>query len=218
MNLKANSLVMISAMLFAIPVCYGKDFGKFGHVYNIKEQPFLEMINDRLQKVDIEEEQKKMVEMVKKRVMKPHAVDGVLRARQDRSWYFDPTYVVKEDIILPCGKVLHKSGTKVNPLEHMNLDRKLIFIDESDEEQSSWLFETISKKNKDGEQANLEERIILVSGNPIRLKEELVARGFDHEVYFDQFGELTSRFGIKAVPAIAKQEGLKIRINEISME
>jgi len=36
-------------------------------------------------------------------------------------------------------------------------------------------------------------------------------------VYFDQHGELTTKFAIKHSPAIAEQEGLKIRINEINL-
>jgi conjugal transfer pilus assembly protein TraW len=44
------------------------------------------------------------------------------------------------------------------------------------------------------------------------LKEE-----YKNEVYFDQHGELTTKFGIKYVPAIARQEGLSMRIDEINL-
>ncbi len=204
-------LVMLMSFCFAYSV-FAKDFGKPGHVYNIEEQPFLEMIKERLEKVDIKEEQKKMQEKAKQRVEKPKPAPGIVTATENQSWYWDPTHVVAKDIVLPCGKILHKAGTKVNPLDHMDFDRKLFFINSDDDEQVSFLLEQISQDS------HLEERIILTSGSPMKLKEELLDSGFKHNVYFDQFGEVTGRLGIKAVPAIALQEGQQIRINEISME
>ena len=62
----------------------------------------------------------------------------------------------------------------------------------------------------------VEDRIILVGGSVFKLKEELDPKHKD-KVYFDQSGELTTRFGIKHSPAIAAQEGLKICIDEINL-
>jgi hypothetical protein len=36
-------------------------------------------------------------------------------------------------------------------------------------------------------------------------------------VYFDQHGELSSKFGIKASPAVVEQENLMIKITEIEV-
>lgn len=49
------------------------------------------------------------------------------------------SYELKEDVILPCGKILYKAGIKVNPLDYMGFDRELIFIDGRDKEQIDWL-------------------------------------------------------------------------------
>ena len=49
-----------------------------------------------------------------------------------------------KDAVLPCGKVLHRAGTKVNPLEHMNLNRRIFFIDSREELQVEWLKEQLS--------------------------------------------------------------------------
>lgn len=212
-------LIMLIFFVFSF-VIFAKDFGISGHVYGIEEQSFLEMIKERLEKVDIEKEQKKMQDKTKERVKNPKPVEGIRTVSKNRSWYWDPAYVVTKDIVLPCGKILHKAGTTVNPLDHMSFDRKLFFINADDEEQVNFLLNRISKNIEDYEQIDgyLEERIILVSGSPMKLNEKLEDIGLKHNIYFDQFGELTSRFGIKAVPAIAVQEGLKIKIDEIKVE
>jgi hypothetical protein len=36
-------------------------------------------------------------------------------------------------------------------------------------------------------------------------------------VYFDQAGELTTKFGIKASPAVVVQDGLMLKIEELSL-
>ena len=49
-----------------------------------------------------------------------------------------------------------------------------------------------------------------VAGSPLKLKEEL-----KQDVYFDQSGELSKRFGIKASPALLVQEGNQLKITEV---
>lgn len=215
-------LIMISMQSVAL----AKDFGIKGHVYKIEEQPFLQMIDERLKKVDMEKEKKKMQALAKDRVKNPRAVDGISSAKKDRSFYWDPTYTEEKDIILPCGKLLHKAGTKVNPLDHLDFDRRLFVIDARNGEQVDWLksklkenLETnkIKVTSNQEELQKLEDRIILVGGKPFDLAEELKAEGIDMTVYFDQIGEITGRFGIKYTPALAYQEDKRIRIDQFNL-
>jgi len=37
-------------------------------------------------------------------------------------------------------------------------------------------------------------------------------------MYFDQQGVLTTKLGIKAVPAIVEQSGLRLKVTEVSKE
>ena len=135
---------------------------------------------------------------------------------ENRTFYFDPTYTLDEDAVLPCGKILHKAGTTVNPLEHMDLNRRLFFVDSREASQVEWLQEQLNNPLPEQKEP-VEDRIILVGGSVFKLKEIL---GQDHEdkVYFDQAGELTKKFGIKAAPAVAEQEGLMLKIKEIKLE
>jgi conjugal transfer pilus assembly protein TraW len=87
----------------------------------------------------------------------------------------------------------------------MNLEKKLIFIDGGDIEQVNWF-----KQQRRIEQIKEEDKLILVTGCPFDLAEEL-----DREVYFDQQGSLTKKFKIEQVPAIVEQEEKVLRIREI---
>ena len=55
-------------------------------------------------------------------------------------------------------------------------------------------------------------RIVLLAGRPFDL-----ARRHGRAFYFDQGGALSSRFGLKATPALMRQEGLKLRIEEVPL-
>jgi conjugal transfer pilus assembly protein TraW len=199
-------------------VLYAKDFGIIGQTFSITEEPFIEMLKKRLDKIDLEQEKQKIQKAVKERVENPLAVLGVNPAIEDRVFYFDPSYILDKDVILPCGKILHKAGTKVNPLEHMDLSRRLFFIDARIAAQLAWLKEQLNKQlAKQEQKEQVEDRVILVSGSVFKLQ-ELLGEKNANKVYFDQAGELTSKFGIKASPAIVVQEGLKLKIEEVALK
>lgn len=208
-----NRLIILCVVILVTLPAYTKDFGTKGHTYQIIEQPFLRMIDERLQKVDMKKEQEKMTAIVKDRVLNPRAIEGLLPATKSRVFYFDPTYTLDEDAVLPCGKILHKAGITVNPLEHMDLNRRLFFIDGREQIQVRWLKDQLTSPLSEKTEP-IEDRIILVGGSVFKLKEEF---GKEHEdkVYFDQNGELTTKFGIKASPAVAQQDGSTLKIEEV---
>lgn len=194
---------------------YATDFGIVGQTFKVEEEPFIAMLKKRLDKIDIEQEKQKIQARAKDKVENPLPVSGINPATKDRVFYFDPSYVLEKDVVLPCGKVLHKAGTKVNPLEHMDLNRRLFFIDSRQEDQVAWLKDQLNTPLLKQEQKELvEDRVILISGSVFKFQDEL---GEDHgdKVYFDQHGELSGKFGIKASPAIVEQEGAALRIEEI---
>ena len=207
------SLILISFIYS--PPALANDLGKLGNTFKIEEEAFTQMMKRKLAEIDMEAEREKMKKIAIDRVENPVPVIGITGAGENRTFYFDPTYRLDEDAVLPCGKVLHKAGTTVNPLEHMDLNRRLFFIDSREATQVEWLQEQLNNPLPEQKEP-VEDRIILVGGSVFKLKEEL---GQKHEdkVYFDQSGELTTRFGIKHSPAIAVQEELKIRIDEINL-
>lgn len=210
-DMKLNNRLIFGVVILASLAASAKDFGTKGHTHKIVEQSFLQMIEERLQKVDIEKERQKMEQVAKERINNPTAIENIKPAERGRVFYYDPTYVLDEDAVLPCGKVLHKAGTSVNPLEHMELNRRLFFVDAREKKQVEWLKTQLN--NPLPEQTEpIEDKIILVGGLPIELEKELGV-----VVYFDQNGALTNKFAIKHSPALALQDGLKIRIDEIDL-
>jgi len=207
-----NVLIII---LVLISSASAKNFGKVAHVFKIEEEAFTVMMKRKLEQVDMESERKKMENIARERIENPTPVAGITSATKDRTFYFDPTYTLDKDAALPCGKILHRAGTKVNPLEHMDLNRRLFFVDGREAEQLEWLKEQLQNPLSE-QKAPVEDRVILVGGSVFKVMEEL-AKIREQEVYFDQHGELTTKFAIKHSPAIAEQEGLKIRINEINL-
>ena len=210
------SLVLIIVMLVAsTPSAFAVDLGKIGKTFKIEEESFIAMMKRKLLEVDMEAERQKMENIARDRVENPTPVSGITWARTDRTFYFDPTYTLDADAVLPCGKVLHKAGTIVNPLEHMDLNRRIFFVDSRDGAQVEWLKEQLNNPLPEQKEP-VEDRVILVGGSVFKLKEQLDQRHADI-VFFDQHGELTTKFAIKHTPAVAQQEGLKIRIDEINL-
>ena len=186
---------------------YGRDLGKHGQSFAIAEKPFIQMLKSKLEQIDVQKEQKKMQAQARESAQNPKPVSGVFAAKEDRTWLHNPSFTLTKDAILPDGKVIHRAGTRVNPLDHMNLNRRLFFIDARENIQIDWLKEQLSSAAKD---EKMENRIILFAGSPLKLKEEL-----EQDVYFDQSGELSKRFGIKASPALLVQEGNQLKITEV---
>jgi conjugal transfer pilus assembly protein TraW len=188
------------------------DLGKRATTFEIKEEGFVAMMIRKLKTLDLDQENEKMKQLARDRVENPTPVTGLAPATKERSFYFDPTYTLEEDAVLPCGKVLHPAGTTINPLEHMDLNRRLFFIDARNEHQLEWLEGQLTEYLP-GQEPILEDRIILVGGSVLKLKKQLNQQ----EIYFDQSGELTTKFGIKASPAIVEQEGKQLRIREVAV-
>jgi conjugal transfer pilus assembly protein TraW len=192
------------------------DFGTGGQTFKVIEEPFIQMMKNRMEQVDMEAEKEKIQTRAKHKVENPTPVQRINPATKDRIFYFDPSYTLDKDAVLPCGKILHKAGATVNPLEHIELNRRMFFVDGRNHEQVEWLKIQLQTPSPKINNQIIEDRVILVGGSVFKLKEELGETHAD-KVYFDQSGELTIKFGIKASPAIVVQEGLQLKIEEIEV-
>ena len=191
---------------------FAKDFGNRGANYPVAEESILLMIQRKLGALDLKKEEERMRSIAEERVRNPAPVSGIIPAKETREFWHDPTYILTEDAVLPCGRVLYRAGTRVNPLDYMDLDRRLFFVDGREEKQVEWLKGQLLLEERSFDK-KIEDRIILVGGSPVELQDKL---GF--EVYFDQAGELTTRFGIKGSPALAEQDGKKLKIVEVPVD
>ena len=193
-------------------IVFAKDFGNRGANYPVAEESILLSLQKKFAELDLKKEGERMRSIAEERVRNPAPVSGIMPAKETREFWHDPTYILTEDAVLPCGRVLYKAGTRVNPLDYMNLDRRLFFIDGREEKQVEWLRGQLLPDNSSFDQ-KIEDRIILVGGSPPEIQDKL---GF--EVYFDQGGELTTRFGIRGSPAVAEQAGKNLKIVEVAVD
>lgn len=199
LKLAVGLLVVASAPVAA------KDHGQHGAVFPLSEQDFLKVLEHRLRALEktgaLAAANRKMAEKVKAQVLEPAPVEGIAPAQQARSWLFDPSIELGEDVRDEAGRVLAPRGSRVNPLDHVDLRQRLVFLNGQDEAQVRWALASTRPEAV---------KLILVQGSAFRLMERHKRR-----FYFDQSGVLTRRFGIAAVPAVVEQEGRVLRIREV---
>jgi conjugal transfer pilus assembly protein TraW len=206
MGANRQNLLAIAFFLISVPMlAFAKDFGVVGHTYNIKEQDIIKYIKSKLENIDIAKLQEEQQQIVRTSVDRPMEVSGIIDAKENKEYFYDPAFILEEDIFDHVGRLIHKAGTRINPLENISLRHDLIFINGDNPKQVEFALSYF--KTKDAKAT-----IILIKGSPIKLQKE-------HKVwiYFDQQGLLTSKFGIVQVPAIVTQDRWQLRISEVAL-
>jgi conjugal transfer pilus assembly protein TraW len=87
------------------------------------------------------------------------------------------------------------AGARINPLTITNLSKRLVFFDGRDSEQVAAVHRMVQHDSK-------KVKPILIAGSWLDL-----TQSWKQQVYFDQQGVLSKRFGIQAVPAVISQHG-----------
>lgn len=179
---------------------FATDLGVFGQTYPIIELPADKLIAQRIQSFSPQQKaeiEKQFLAKTKASVIHPQGY-SLPRAAKNSKRLLDPSVHFPEDILDANGKVIISKNAKVNPLDHVSLDKPLVFFDGEDEEQKDWV-----KKH------NLEATLILTNGEPLTLQEE-----WRQKIFFDQGGKFRAHFSLKALPTIVTQEGKRLRIEE----
>lgn len=199
-NISAIVVMLIIWMPF---FAFAKDFGVVGYTYNIEEQDIIKYIKSKLKQIDIVKLQKEQQQIVRASVDRPKEVSGIIDAKENKEYFYDPTFILEEDIFDHIGRLIQKSGTRINPLEKIALRHDLVFINGDNPKQVEFALSYF--KTKDAKAT-----IILVKGSPVKLQKE-------HKIwiYFDQEGLLVNKFRIKQVPALITQDKVQLKIREI---
>jgi conjugal transfer pilus assembly protein TraW len=197
-------LLMVTGIASAI------DLGTIGPTYPIEEPDLVDFIRKRLQELERSGELKKLEEQARTRaietVKNPPPVAGIKTAETARTFYFDPTFTLDRNVLDDQGNLLFVAGTRKNPLEVVSLSKHLLFLDARDKRQ-------VNRANELIRFYGGRVKPILVGGSYLDLMKSWRTR-----VYYDQHGVLTRRFGIKQVPAIVSQEGLRLCIDELVVQ
>lgn len=201
-----KKLLFILCMLY-FPFAEAKDYGVFGKTFAIAEMDFLEYLQLKMKGMQANGEWKTVQSEFKKRV-KEHVArptpTRLLRAEDNRMWFFNPSLTVPYDVRDSHGQVIVKQGTIINPLDRVGLSSTLIFFDGDDKAQVAWVAQELTRHQK--------VKLILTSGS---VKD--VANQFKQAIYFDLNGFLIAKFKIKHLPVKVFQAGKQLQINEVNI-
>jgi conjugal transfer pilus assembly protein TraW len=204
---RAIPLLIGIALSCVATVAHARDYGQHGAVFPVSETDLLTSIKARLEAMTasgaVDRINQELKERTISKVNRPDPVTGLLSASAMRSWLFDPTITVSEDIKDNEGRLMVPAGTMVNPLDTVPLRQPLIFFDGDDGDERRWALEQRRKGSA---------KLILVKGAPLALMKSAQTR-----IYFDQGGKLVRRFGIKATPAIVVQQARQLRVTEVDV-
>jgi conjugal transfer pilus assembly protein TraW len=185
------------------------DLGKLGPTYPVAEQSLLAMIDERLRaRAESGELQRLMDRAVtgaRASIATPAPVAGLAACTKARSYYFDPSMVLAENVFDGAGHLLFAAGTRQNPLDVVSLSRALLFFDGRDPRQRKTAQRMLRERGQ-------HLKLILTGGSYMDLM-----RQWGVPVFYDQQGLLTRRLGIRQVPALVSQEGRRLRIDEMEI-
>lgn len=199
------------ACLLAVSSAFASatDLGKLGPTYPVAEQSLLAMIDERLRaRADSGELQRLMDRAVagaRASITTPAPVAGLAACTKARSYYFDPSMVLAENVFDGAGHLLFAAGTRQNPLDVVSLSRALLFFDGRDPRQRKTAQRMLRERGQ-------HLKLILTGGSYMDLM-----RQWGMPVFYDQQGLLTRRLGIRQVPALVSQEGRRLRIDEMEI-
>ena len=184
--------------------------GAIGPTCPIAEQHLLEFITARLQEKERSGELRRLQEQARDRatatVNNPPPVPGLRKADSARTFYFDPSVKLPQNVLDERGRILYPAGTVKNPLDVIAMSKHLLFFDGRDPRQVKRARELI-------ELYNGRVKPILVGGSYLQLM-----KSWQMPVFYDQQGLLVRKLGIAAVPAIVSQEGARLRIDELVIQ
>ncbi len=207
MRLRLITATLLAALLPISSTVMADDLGVVGPTYEISERDVLELITTTLKRMEQTGELAKYHEDYKNKVIAsiehPRPLTGFKATETAETHYYDPSMVTQKDIVDATGKVLYRRGTKVNPLDYIGWNTYLLFVDGRNEKQLAFSKKIVATSDRP-------VKIVLVAGEPLALM-----RKWKSSVYFDQGGKLIKRFSIAQVPAIVRQEGKRLRIDEL---
>ena len=205
-RVRLTELAGLAALRAAAPaLAPAADLGKLGPTYPIAEQSLLAMIEERLRARAESGELARLMDQAaagaRASVATPVPVSGLTACIKSRSYYYDPSMVLTENVFDGAGHLLFAAGTHKNPLDVVSLSRSLLFFDGRDPRQRATAQRMLQARGQ-------HIQLILTGGSSLDLM-----RQWHIPLFYDQQGLLTGVLGIKQVPALVSQEGQRLRID-----
>jgi len=208
MNSSKAILAVATAALVAASIgSQAEELGQIGPVYPIGEESALDTILARLKEKERSGELKRIQQEAIKRSVasaknqKP--VEGLTAVRERSQRLIDPTVAYSRAITTDDGQIVVPAGAKINPLLVTSLSKRLVFFDGRDKAQAEAVRKMVAKGGP-------KVKPILVAGSWFD-----TSKAWKTQVYYDQQGKLSQRFGIRAVPSVISQQGAMLLVEEV---
>ncbi|HNO76193.1 type-F conjugative transfer system protein TraW [Nitrosomonas mobilis] len=196
-------LVLLVGQLMA------EDLDVIGPTYPIQERDLIEAMQTRFKNMEKSGELADLEENYKKQVIsgieRPQPVAGISTSGTNKTFYVDLSFTLDRDVVDEHGRVMFKAGFKVNPLDYIGFGKILVFFNSDNKREKAFVERYIKS-------AEMPVKPILIAGAPLELMRE-----WQREVFFDQGGALSKRFKITHSPSTVRQEGKRLRIDEIRL-
>ena len=200
-------IFVVSVLLGAASIAGSTDLGTFGATYPIVEKDLLEQFQEIIAHTDWAKKQEEVQKKTRNYIenYKPHDLVSLPVATKDDSFTVDMTWTLPMDIPDGKGGVIYPKGFTFNPLAHVYYQRTLVFLDVSDKRQVDWLAASPFLKKIDA-------KILLTGGNYYEF-----VKKYKRQVFYAN-RKIIERLGIRAVPAVAVQQGTKMVVYEYDPE
>lgn len=206
-----SSKVILAAMAATLAMAslpsHAEELGQIGPVYPIGEESALDTILNRLKEKERTGELKRIEQEAIKRSVasakNPKPVEGLTTVHERSQRLIDPTVTYNRAVTTDDGQIVVPAGSKINPLLVTSLSKRLVFFDGRDRAQAEAVRKMVAK-------AGPKVKPILVAGSWFD-----TSKAWKTQVYYDQQGKLSQRFGIKAVPSVISQQGAMLLVEEV---
>lgn len=207
---KTFLFVAYASTVASVTAVKAEQLGVIGPLYPIGEESALDTILKKLKEKEKTGGLKKMQEAAIKRSVKsaknPAPVDGLETVRERKERLIDPTVTYAQAVKTDEGAIVVPAGSKINPLLVTTLSKRLVFFDGRDKAQTEAVRKMVLKHST-------KVKPILVAGSWYD-----TSKAWKTQVYYDQQGKLSQRFGIQAVPAVISQKGDMLLLEEIPVK
>ncbi len=180
--------------------------GSVGPTLDIEERDLIEVLKERLAKVDFAE----LKEKATKRFWDKQTFVDLPTATNHRVRKLDPTVTIPEDMTAADGSLIHKAGDRINPLSIRPFTQRLVIIDPVDPKQIALAKAEIAKH---GDEQNV---VVILS----RVDRSAGWDGFtsvqdqvDRAVYLLK-DDVRTRFSIDFVPSVVTADSSNFFIEE----
>jgi len=189
--------LLLALLVVAAGPLFAKDLGVYGRVWDIIEIDIRELLIQSAGRINVQELQDKMRQSAES-YLDNLPRRSTLRVTSTRTRWLDPSFVLDDDIRVPIRNedgewewgILHKKGTRFNPLSVQRPRDAMLFFDGEDQDQLKFVEAVV--KEFPGKVMPVEA----TGANPDKLAQKLGVP------VFSATDQMRARFRIEATPAL----------------